>query len=79
MSAPLKDKDCIIAIFDSFAKTVMKNECRNAVDEEKRRREKEQAATEKMQYLFEVQVQEDVYPSEHLVLQGKSHMSIPMQ
>ena len=39
MSAPLKDKDCIIAIFDSFAKTVMKNECRNAVDEEKRRRE----------------------------------------
>lgn len=35
MSAPLKDKDCIIAIFDSFAKTVMKNECRNAVDEEK--------------------------------------------
>ena len=39
MSAPLKDKDCIIAIFDSFAKTVMKNECRNAVDEEKRKRE----------------------------------------
>lgn len=58
MSAPLKDKDCIIAIFDSFAKTVMKNECRNAVDEEKRRREKEQTATEKMQYLFETQVQE---------------------
>ena len=51
MSAPLKDKDCIIAIFDSFAKTVMKNECRNAVDEEK-------TATEKMQYLFETQVQE---------------------
>ena len=40
MSAPLKDKDCIIAIFDSFAKTVMKNECRNAVDEEKRKRER---------------------------------------
>lgn len=48
MSAPLKDKDCIIAIFDSFAKTVMKNECRNAVDEKKRRREKQQTATEKM-------------------------------
>ena len=47
MSAPLKDKDCIIAIFDSFAKTVMKNECRNAVDEEKRKREREQAVTEK--------------------------------
>ena len=72
MSAPLKDKDCIIAIFDSFAKTVMKNECRNAVDEEKRKREREQAVTEKLQYLFETQVQDDVYPSEHLVLQGKS-------
>lgn len=58
MSAPLKDKDCIIAIFDSFAKTVMKNECRNAVDEEKRKREREQAVTEKLQYLFETQVQE---------------------
>ena len=23
MSAPLKDKDCIIAIFDSYAKTVI--------------------------------------------------------
>lgn len=76
MSAPLKDKDCIIAIFDSFAKTVMKNECRNAVDEEKRRREKQQTATEKMQYLFEVQVQEDVYPSEHLVLQEKTHICV---
>lgn len=31
MSAPLSNKDCIIAIFDSFAKTVMKNECRDAV------------------------------------------------
>ena len=76
MSAPLKDKDCIIAIFDSFAKTVMKNECRNAVDEEKRKREREQAVTEKLQYLFETQMQEDVYPSEHLVLQGKSHICV---
>ena len=32
MSAPLKDKDCIIAIFDSFAKTVMKNECSGFYD-----------------------------------------------
>ena len=61
MSAPLKDKDCIIAIFDSFAKTVMKNECRNAVDEEKRRREKQQPATEKMQYLFEVFIRPNIW------------------
>ena len=76
MSAPLSNKDCIIAIFDSFAKTVMKNECRDAVEQEKRKRQKEQTATEKMQYLFETQVQEDVYPSEHLVLQGKSHICV---
>ena len=39
----------------------MKNECRNAVDEEKRKREREQAVTEKLLYLFETQVQDDVY------------------
>lgn len=76
MSAPLKDKDCIIAIFDSYAKTVMRNECRDAVDQEKRKRKKEQVGTEKMQYLFETQVHEDIYPSEHLVLQGKSYTCV---
>ena len=74
MLAPLSNKDCIIAIFDSFAKTVMKNECRDAVEQEKRKRQKEYTATEKIQYLFETQVQEDVYPSEHLVLQEKSYI-----
>lgn len=76
MSAPLKDKDCIIAIFDSYAKTVMRNECRDAVDQEKRKRKKEQVGTEKMQYLFETQVHEDIYPSEHPVLQGKSYTCV---
>lgn len=64
MSAPLKDKDCIIAIFDSYAKTVMRNECRDAVDQEKRKRKKEQVGTEKMQYLFETQVHEDMAKQE---------------
>lgn len=76
MSAPLKDKDCVIAIFDSFVKTTMKNECRNAVDEEKRKREREQDLTRKLEYLYEVQEQEDVYPSEHLFLQGQSHICV---
>lgn len=31
MSTPLKDKDCIIAIFDSFAKTVMPSGCVDSV------------------------------------------------
>lgn len=33
MSAPLKNNNCIAAIFDSYVKTVMRNECRNAADE----------------------------------------------
>lgn len=76
MSAPLRDKDCIIAIFDSYAKTVMRNECRDAVEQEKNKRKKEQAGTEKMQYLFELQIHEDIYPSEHLVLQGKNYTCV---
>lgn len=76
MSAPLKDKNCVIAIFDSYAKTVMQNECRDAVDEERRKRKREDVGTEKMQYLFEMQIQEDIYPSEHLVLESGNHICV---
>lgn len=48
MSAPLKDNKCIVAIFDSYAKTVMRNECRNIADEEKRKRKREDVGTEKI-------------------------------
>ena len=74
MSAPLKDNKCIVAIFDSYAKTVMRNECRNAADEEKRKRKREDVGTEKMQYLFEIQ--EDNYPSEHLILKGANYICV---
>lgn len=47
MSAPLKDNKCIVAIFDSYAKTVMRNECRNIADEEKKRK-REDVGTEKI-------------------------------
>lgn len=76
MSAPLKDNKCIVAIFDSYAKTVMRNECRNAADEEKRKRKREDVGTEKMQYLFEMQIQEDIYPSEHLVLKSANYICV---
>ena len=36
MSAPLKDKECIIAMYDSYAKTVMRNKCRNALRAKRR-------------------------------------------
>lgn len=76
MSAPLKDNKCIVAIFDSYAKTVMRNECRNAADEEKRKQKREDVGTEKMQYLFEMQIQEDIYPSEHLVLKSANYICV---
>lgn len=76
MSAPLKDNKCIVAIFDSYAKTVMRNECRNIADEEKRKRKREDVGTEKMQYLFEMQIQEDIYPSEHLILKSANYICV---
>lgn len=76
MSTPLKNRNCIIAIFDSYNKSVMRNECRDAVDEEKRKQKREDVGTEKMQFLFEVQGKEDIYPSEHLVLQSGSHTCV---
>lgn len=76
MSAPLKDNKCIVAIFDSYAKTVMRNECRNIADEEKRKRKREDVGTEKMQYLFGMQIQEDIYPSEHLILKSANYICV---
>lgn len=55
MSAPLKDKECIIAMYDSYAKTVMRNKCRNALRAKRRRQRYEIVGAEKIQYLFEMQ------------------------
>ena len=55
MSAPLKDKECIIAMYDSYAKTVMRNKCRNALRVKRRRQRYEIVGAEKIQYLFEMQ------------------------
>lgn len=68
MSTPLNEKECIIAMYDSYAKTVMRNQCRNAVKSKRRRQSHEIAGTEKIQYLFETQSHTDIYPSEHLVM-----------
>lgn len=37
MSIPLKNKNCVIAIFDNCVRIMMQNECRDAVDEERRK------------------------------------------
>ena len=76
MSAPLKDKECIIAMYDSYAKTVMRNKCRNALRAKRRRQRYEIVGAEKIQYLFEMQSHTDVYPSEHLVVCGDDYTCV---
>lgn len=68
MSTPGKGKECIIAMYDSYAKTVMRNQCRNAIKSKRRRQKRETPGTESMQYLFKMQPHTDIYPSEHLVI-----------
>lgn len=68
MSTPGRGKECIIAMYDSYAKTVMRNQCRNAIKSKRRRQRRETPGTESMQYLFEMQPHTDIYPSEHLVI-----------
>ena len=46
MSTPGKGKECIIAMYDSYAKTVMRNQCRNAIKSKRRRQKRETLGTE---------------------------------
>lgn len=46
MSAALKDKNCVIAIFDNYVRIMMQNECRDAVDEERRKWKREDVGTD---------------------------------
>ena len=66
MSTPGKGKEYIIAMYDNYAKTVMRNQCRNAIKSKSRRQKRETPGTESMQYLFEMQPHTDIYSSEHV-------------
>lgn len=68
MSTPSNDNRCIIAKYDSYAKTVMRNACRDITKIERTRQKHEILGTEKVQYLFENQKHIDIYPSEHIVI-----------
>lgn len=48
-------------MYDSYAKTVMRNKCRNALRAKRRRQRYEIVGAEKIQYLFEMQSHTDVY------------------
>lgn len=75
MSVPLNSEEQIIAMYDSFAKTVMRNQCRNIVKSKRRKQNREILLTEDMQYLFANQSCADIYPSEQLHLEGSVGIS----
>ena len=65
---PFIDKSCRIKIFDCFVKTVMRNEYRDAAAEKKRNQNRE--AKPDLMNVLEI---EDVYPSEHFILDNEKY------
>ena len=65
---PFIDKSCRIKIFDCFVKTVMRNEYRDAAAEKKRIQNCEAKPD-----LMNVPEIEDVYPSEHFILDNEKY------
>ena len=65
---PFIDKSCRIKIFDCFVKTVMRNEYRDAAAEKKRIQNRE--ANPDLMNVLEI---EDVYPSEHFILDNEKY------
>ena len=66
--SPFIDKSCRIKIFDCFVKTVMRNEYRDAAAEKKRIQNREAKPD-----LMNVPEIEDVYPSEHFILDNEKY------
>lgn len=52
-------------MFDSYAKTVMRNACRNIIRSVGKRQQYETVGTEKTKCMFENQQRTDIYPSEY--------------
>ena len=65
---PFIDKSCRIKIFDCFVKTVMRNEYRDAAAEKKRIQNREAKPD-----LMNGPEIEDVYPSEHFILDNEKY------
>ena len=65
---PFIDKSCRIKIFDCFVKTVMRNEYRDAAAGKKRIQNREAKPD-----LMNVPEIEDVYPSEHFILDNAKY------
>ena len=68
MSAPSNKVERLCAMFDSYCKTVLRNESRDIKRTLVRRSKRELAMDEPMQYIFDLISHEDTYPSEQLTL-----------
>lgn len=68
MSAPSNKAEGLCAMFDSYCKTVLRNESRDIKRALARRSKRELAMDEPMQYLFDLIGHEDTYPSDQLTL-----------
>jgi|SRR5574344_529747 DNA-directed RNA polymerase specialized sigma24 family protein len=67
MAAPSNKAERLCAMFDSYCKTVLRNESRDIKRALIRRSKRELAMDEPMQYIFDLISYEDTYPSEQLV------------
>jgi DNA-directed RNA polymerase specialized sigma subunit, sigma24 homolog len=76
MSTPIHNEECIVAMYDSFAKTVLRNQCRKLMKSKKRRNKHETVGTAKMQYLLEREPYHDTYPSEQLTFCWEEYVCI---
>lgn len=68
MSAPSNKAERLRAMFDSYCKTVLRNESRDIKRAMIRRSKRELMMDEPMQYIFDLISHEDTYPSVKLVL-----------
>lgn len=70
---PLIKHENIVAMYDSYAKTVIRNCYRNFIKSKQKTDEFEIVATAKMQYLFEQEHDTNIHPSEILEVSGGSY------
>lgn len=65
-----------LEIFDSFSKTVMRNTSRNIAFASKAIETNETVSTDTVQYILKTQGEREIYPSEHIINDGKGHICV---
>lgn len=76
MSNPSHNDRMELEIFDSFSKTVMRNTGRNIASASKIIKTNETVSTDTVQYILKTQGEREIYPSEHIINDGKGHSCV---